>query len=344
MSYLILILLLTVVPFVCGLLPMSLLEKEKHTFLGTYMLGWFTQFALFEIIAVPLIVKRCSFGLLVTVFSCVLAVFMVASMILGRKVFANSVGGFRSAVKNLSTAEKIVWMVVVVLLAVQMIYLSGHQYLDGDDAYYVTMANDTINSDTMYRTMVYQGYPAPIVEIRHALAPVPVFMAWVARLTEIHPTILAHTYIGPFFVALMYGGYVLLGRRLFRKDRKWVCGFTLAVMISYVFGHVSLYTAETFAYTRTWQGKSMLPNLIIPALFLAIIELYDRAELGEWIRVWIVMIASFFTTSVAVVFTGVFIGIAGIILLIKSHNKKNIINLGISMALCVAVGIIYLRG
>lgn len=344
MSYLIITLLITIVPLLCGLLPVTLMDGKQHTILGTYMTGWFTLFALFEVISVPFVLQKGSFTTMSKVFTIVLAVFLVLSVVLGRRVVNHAIRGVRDAWKNTGRWVKIGWSVVLLLLVAQMVFLMFHQYLDGDDAYYVTMANDTLHSDTMYRTLVYLGFPTDVVEVRHALAPVPLFMAWLSVLSGIHPTILAHSIMGPAFIGVMYGGYTMLGRRLFRQNPGWVWVFTLAVMASYVFGHVSLYTAETFAYTRTWQGKSMLPNLVLPALFLAVIDLYDQVGIGAWVRLWIVMIASFFTTSVAVIFTAVFVGVAGIILLIRTRNWKNLFGLGISMMLCATVGILYLWG
>ena len=45
-----------------------------------------------------------------------------------------------------------------------------------------------------------------------------------------------------------------------------------------LFGNYSIYTNETFFVTRTWQGKSVLANIAIPAAFYILLRICARTE------------------------------------------------------------------
>ena len=342
MGYALLAVLLIVVPFVCGMIPLSLMHEEHKSILGTYVYGWFVVFALFQLTAIPCIILKTRFTTLCIVFGIVLLLYMVLSCF-KFKMVPDLVSRAMAGYKELPLIAKIGWAVVIIALAVQMVFLVFNEYIDGDDAYYLVVSLDSIKFETMYLRNPYTGYPYGGVDIRHALSPVPLFIAFLSKVTGVHSTIVAHSVLGPAFIGLMYGIYTLLGRKLFKDNRKWNCVFVLFVMAFYVFGHVSLYTAETFAYTRTWQGKSMLANLVVPALFLSILYLHEKyARTGEWIFLFLLTIAAVFTTSVAVVFVPVMLFITAILLYLNKGNKKDLLKMAVLLVPCLIFGFLYI--
>lgn len=342
MGYTLLIALLIIVPFVCGMIPSSLMQEEHKSILGIYVSGWFVIFALFEITAVPCIILKARFTTLCYIFAVVLLLFMVLSCFKIRMLPAlvkNAVAGY----KELPKAAKVGWIIVMAALAVQMVFMVFSEYIDGDDAYYLVVSLDSIKYDTMYLRNPYTGYPYGGVDIRHALSPVPLFIAFLSKVTGVHSTIIAHSVLGPAFIGLMYGIYTLLGRKLFKDNRKWSSVFVLFVMAFYVCGHVSLYTAETFAYTRTWQGKSMLANLVIPTLYLSILFLYEKcAGWGEWIFLFTLTVAAVFTTSVAVIFVPIMLFIAAILLYLHKGKKLDLLKMAVLLVPSLIFGFIYI--
>lgn len=342
MEYLILFTILILIPPVCGLLPLHFMKEEHRSLLAAYVIGWITMFALFELVAIPFIQMRASFHRMADCYSIVLLIVFAAGIVLGRKTALEIVKGLHGQAKK-NKWEIIGWILVIVLTVTQVVFLVFYQYIDGDDAYYVAVSVDSLAKDTMYVTSAYDGYPYADIEIRHALSPVPLFIAWIAKYTEIHPTILAHSVIGPAFMGLMYMIYTLLGRRLFHDKKQWVPAFVLLVMAFYIFGHVSIYTAETFAYTRTWQGKSMLPNLIMPMCYLALLYLAEeKRKLGEWILLFMLMLAAVFCTSVSVFFMAVLLTAAGLLFWLREKKTSVLAGFGVCLLPCLVFGVLYL--
>ena len=58
--------------------------------------------------------------------------------------------------------------------------------------------------------------------------------------------------------------------------------FIIIMAVFQMYGNVSIYTNETFLLTRTWQGKSVAGNFIIPAVFLMFLCLFaESAEVPK---------------------------------------------------------------
>lgn len=341
MSYLILFILLTIVPFICGLLPACIVHKNHRSLLATYVYGWFVMFALFQVTSTPLILLKSSFSKLVALYGCLLLLVMIIGMFTGRKALIDMIR-INQQNKTCRTV-KIAWLVMLLIIAAQMLYLVFHQYTDGDDAYYISVAVDAVEKDTMYLTNAYIGYPQTVVDIRHALSPVPIFMAFLSRISGIHPTVIAHSVMAPVLIGLMYAIYTLLGRRLLREHREYTPVFLLFINVFYVFGHVSLYTAETFAYTRTWQGKSMLANLVIPFIYLALLSILDEdSGFGEWLLLFFATLASVFTTSVSVFFAAVLFGISFLFFLFRRRRSTDVAGFMICVTTCIVFGVLYI--
>lgn len=149
---------------------------------------------------------------------------------------------------------------------------------DGDDAYYVAQSLATWKNGTMYSVNPYNGRAAAL-DMRHAMAVFPMWIAYVGKMSGIHTTILCHSVLPLVLIPLallVFGdmGYLLLdGKRLLPY-------YMLFITVMLMFGRVSIYTAETFLISRTWQGKAVTAGIMIPMTFLALMLVY-RANGGE---------------------------------------------------------------
>ncbi|MDE7044556.1 MAG: hypothetical protein K2O97_05995, partial [Acetatifactor sp.] len=69
-----------------------------------------------------------------------------------------------------------------------------------------------------------------------------------------------------------------MGKALFKKIRELLPMFMVLTALWQMFGAVSIYTAETFFLTRTWQGKSFAGNFVIPAVLWVFLCLFERGK------------------------------------------------------------------
>ncbi|MFR7399963.1 MAG: DUF6077 domain-containing protein, partial [Waltera sp.] len=79
-------------------------------------------------------------------------------------------------------AEIILWVLAGVLLLVQLVLAVLMVYGDGDDAYYVAISAAAEESGRMYQKIPYTGMHTEL-DVRHGLAPFPIWIAWLAQMT-----------------------------------------------------------------------------------------------------------------------------------------------------------------
>ena len=108
-------------------------------------------------------------------------------------------------------------------------------------------------------------------------------------------------------------------------------------------GNVSLYTAETFAMTRTWQGKGLMAGMVIPALILCLLYLADdNVSKGTWIMFECVIVSGVFATSVSFMLIPTIVILAACLIGVRSKNIKKAINIFICTIPCLVLGGFYL--
>ena len=329
-----------ILPFCAGVLPVRIMKEEHRSIGMIWVSGWIMMFAVFQVLVVPFIVAEQSFTLAVRTYSIVIAVISVLSLVIGRHAVKKSIDNFKDS--RIESGQLPVMILVIVLIAAQLAASFFLQYLDGDDAFYVATSLTSEHTDTMYRFTPYYGANGEL-DVRHALSPVPIFMAWIARVSGIHVTILCHSYISMLFLLLMYMIHFQVARRLFpgQKKNQWL--FLLALSIWYLFGNVSIYTAESFALTRTWQGKSMFPNLIIPYLFLWMLCMAkDEMDIGEWAMLFVTTLAAAFTTSTGIFTVPVLLGMEAAIIAVVKKRAMVVVQTVACLVPCLFFGMLYL--
>ena len=195
--------------------------------------------------------KPHEFSLVVVIYSCVLAALSIVGITLGvvdYRLTGNKYVAARKLDRVVSRDEVVMWILAILVILIQVVMSVITQSFDGDDAYYVVQSLLTVETDTMYSIKPYTGL-STAVDLRHALAAMPMWVAYLSRISGIHPTIISHTCLGVILIPLLYMIYYQCGKLLFRKDSRRLPIFLIFVSILYVFGNVSIYTNETFMMT-----------------------------------------------------------------------------------------------
>lgn len=325
----ILLVLVFPVPFFLGFIPVSHMNSLQKTPAMTYVCGWFVSFFVFELVAVPLILLEKSFTLLVIVYTAAVGILLPVSVWQGRhtwKEFANNVKG----IKELPIYVKAGWGIFFLMVILQMAYAVFYEYYDGDDAYYIATAVITGNFDSMYLRDAYTGYLYPL-DARHAFSPTPIYQAWLSRLSGIAPAVVAHSVLAPVWLMFMYCIYGQIGNRLLWNKRSYRPVFMIFIAVWLMFGNVSLYTSETFAMTRTWQGKGLMAGMVVPALFLCLIYLaQEKVSQGMWMLFICVCLSAVFATSVSFMIIPTVSAAAAVLI----GMKKKSLRFGAELFLC----------
>ena len=262
---------LLLLPFLLGIFPMCGMPREKRTPGVQYLSGFFVMLAVFQLFAVPLVLREADISVLVLlnlVVTSLLAVGAVVILVRSLRKKSWSVSLIRGMDKGMSRSTLVFtlfyWCIFVCILVFQLYMAVTRASFDGDDAYYVAQSVMADQNGSMYEVDPYTGAAARF-DARHATATVTMWIAVLARMTGIHATILSHTILPLMILPVVYLIYLQIGMVLCREKRMLPV-FMILMALLQMFGYVSLYTKETFLMTRTWQGKAMAGNLVFPAI------------------------------------------------------------------------------
>ncbi|MCM1025731.1 MAG: DUF6077 domain-containing protein [Roseburia sp.] len=216
-------------------------------------------------------------------------------------------------------------LAAVILLALQLALAAALAYEEGDDAFYVAVSSVTNESGTMYKILPYTGGGTSL-DIRHGLAPFPIWVALLARVSGMHAATVAQVVLPVTLILMAYGVFYLMGGQLFREEPRKRILFLLLIELMVLFGGQSRYTAENFLLVRTAQGKAVLAALVIPFLFLLLMILAEKLKEGKkttagfWMLMELTLLAGCLCSTQGTVLTGVFFG-AGALCVTAGYRK-----------------------
>lgn len=362
MTFLRLVIFTVLLPSACGIY----MAKREHmeggdfSFAGIYVYGWILMFALFEVLCVPYAVLQKHFSSFARVYEICVFLMAVISVLLFCLLIRRQKtklceaseekkqeqeekkvrGKNREQKKTKSLWRTVLWIFVIVLVAAQMLYLFFYNHMDGDDSYYIAESVLTDYYDTMFQRDAYTGMPMGLDD-RHALSANPIFITWIARMCGLHPAVMAHSILAPLLLCIMYCIYTLIGRSLLAKHENYVPVFVLFINIWYIWGNVSIYTAETFMYTRTWQGKAIFANLIMPLVIYCLYEMMKKRQKTQWIMLTLLSLTGVFATTAAVYLIPLVYGIVGICLWIREKTFRPCFYLMLCCIPSLILGVVY---
>ena len=365
--------------FVFGIAPVGIgglwtkgMGQKREKILNLYLAGFLSELAVFQLIAVPVMVKEVyGMNLLVYLTTAVLAVLAGAGFIwtflrerglhkqtgqaqacsLRKSTVPGAGKGARNRIRRAAVQNPeylLFWLLFLASVGYQMYMAFAYASFDGDDAYYVVQSVLADQTGVLNRIRPYTGLSTDL-DIRHALATLPLWIAYVARMTGIHATIVAHTLLPLIFIPLTYYVFVQIGRKLFSDGSVKLPIFLTLVSIMQIWGNISIYTNETFFLTRTWQGKSVLANLILLVELWLMLELCAREKNGErqeetgsqlpyWLLLAVNHIAAAMMTSMGAFLTATLFSITALVAAIR-YRRWSILW---KTALCCIPNVIYL--
>ena len=343
------VLLLGLAPFGTGLMINSIMEKQNRSLGTAYVSGFLVLLAVFQLLAVPVVfLDAFGFPKIVKAFT-ILTILLTGGGILSALHLWRREGWIfqeRILKKKKSKIEIIQWVIVALLIAFQLFMAFTRASFDGDDAYYVVQSVVTDETDTLYRILPYTGFSTSL-DMRHAMAVFPIWIAYLARMTGIHATIVSHSILPMFLIPLTYLIYYEIGKVLFREKEEQLPTYMIYICLLQIFGNVSIYTNATFLLMRTWQGKSMLANVVIPAIFMVVFWLFEGEpdkrgkRNGLWFLLFFINVVAAMMSTASVFLNTMLIGIMGIILCLQEKNIKILFKMAGCCIPCVVYALLY---
>ena len=161
------------------------IKEYKRNVAFHFLAGFLAEWALFQLIAVPAIVM----GATLTGLSVVYGILLGLCFIAGVAVTAadrKKTPALKVVREPFSKGEKRLWAIALAGILLQLVLAVVMAFEDGDDAFYVTTSNLSVTWDSMYRLLPY-NFGSTSLDFRHCLAPFPIWIAFLSKLSGIHP-------------------------------------------------------------------------------------------------------------------------------------------------------------
>ena len=351
-----LVFLLVVLPTLAGILPLHFFKDKQRSFGKAIILGYLVLLAVLEIIGIPIVLCFVYTGyiFLIVLFMVLLLFIVVLGLHITYRDYSharkndNKFFGIKqmlmddlATLKNSSTECRIYMIIIGLLLVFQIVQALRLASYDVDDAFYNAYAKSAQQYGTLYRVDPSTGRSFQL-DMRHAMALFPIFQAIVSSLSGIHLLIVSHKIMPIVLIPLSYIVICEMSKVLFSQSREKQMLFVLLINVFRLFGNISEYTTETFFYIRTWQGKSLAGNFVIPLLLWLFLCMWDDRDNKEgivyWVLIGVTVIAGGASSSLAVLLT------CGMIMLyatLSCIREKNIRTLWKALLSCVP-GMLYI--
>ncbi|MBR4515520.1 MAG: hypothetical protein IKO61_11615 [Lachnospiraceae bacterium] len=269
---------------VCALLSLKGGEVNK-SFAKSFVYGTVTMWALCELVSVPLILLKVDFLILVIA----LSVFYVVLTAYG--IYKKS---FVKLLPQLDGMKEFTAFLVAAVAAVALItFVATLQHTDADDSRFVVNAVDMVTTRRMFLTNPATGEAISSWSgelSKDIFSPWACFMAYVSFVSGIKATVIAHMFLPIALFVSVCMIYWLISGVLFNDNMTARAALIVGVLLLHVFGGYSVYSSETFALTRIWQGKAVAASFAVPVLIWLLIEIF-KAPSAKAGREFFIMLA-----------------------------------------------------
>lgn len=336
-----LIFMLIIVPALLGN-SILLFNRINNTAKTGYVYGWLILLALFESFVVFEVFFERSLTEVSYIYSG--SVIVITGVCCALCYWKNK--GSKKKIKLKFGLESVKWnfygITAMILLIVQLVVAVFAVHLDADDAYYIGTANSSLSTDTLFVVESDTGFPSSSLPLRYAFSAFMIFWAYLSKITGIHPLIITHSIIPIIFISISYILWWEVGKCLFRDyEKRWI--FFLFINMLNIFGNTSVYTQASFLLFRIWQGKALLPNIILPAMLLTFLGIYSHpTENNRWLLVLVTVIAACCCSSMAVPLGAIVTVSGSCVLAMKCRDWKMLIRGAVCCFPCILIGVVYL--
>ncbi len=305
-----------VIYFAFGSLCTGRLKGRRFSATLSVITGFFLYYVLFEAVCIPLTLGFRPLHLLAWIWAAAVAGVFIISAVINHKKWRLLFMETAEFVRNNSL---FCLVILFVILTEAMIIIRCYQFTL-DAAFYVGTANTSLATDSINIYNPYTGMWQDHFEMRYFFANYAINDAVMCYLTGLHPLVWCKTVMEAVVIILVNLVMYRLGRVLFKDDLKKTTVFLFfAGALSFFYS--TIFTAQEFFVTRTYEGKTLLGSFVIPLVFLVYIKLLeDHRDRFCWFLLFLISVGSLVLSNSA---SMLFPAAAGIFMLSLFFVKKD---------------------
>lgn len=252
-------------------------SDDRLSFSGQWLWGQFLLWAVFQVVTVYFTVAGGALGDVIRVYVVISVCIGTSGLIATLQMWIKGDKPLQKGQYGWIKEQKLPACIFVLLWLVQMAALFVLAVNDGDDAFYMAVAERARESGALYTANVY-SFGTTDLNYRYAISPFPIWIAFLSKISGVHTLIIGHVVLGVVLVTMSYVVYGQIGRVLFGDDHKKRLQLLILVAVLYIWGNTSSHTAESFLLLRTRQGKALVAGLVFPAMICLLLKIGKTLE------------------------------------------------------------------
>ena len=304
-----------------GLLIAHYTEKEE--IVEIFLFGLMSFFAILQMVLLPFVLIHTAFMIpyilaIIILISIIIISFFVVKSEEEKKIWKNLLDNIRISNKT----EIIIGIVAIILVIGQAIVSSYLFRENADDSFYVSLAEQSIDSKSLYMEDPSLGLEKDysLFSSFEQISTYELGIAMIAKTFDIKPVILFHSVLPFVFIIFAYLAYYYLASKFLDKKNSKI--FLAFLTITFLFaGFSSKFRTGCLLY-KAWQGKAVFLNIGLTTFYGIMIEKMKKKDKGLLFLIAMTNIACVFLSSSSIfIIPFAYIGF-GVLNLIKKDWKE----------------------
>ena len=279
--------------------------KKKMSLTGTVFTGFFFYYLLFSLCCISVMLRWRPLHVLSGMWLIVVLIAAVAGIV---RAGSGVLDCFGRAAFFAKRHIAVFLFVGIITTAFVSVVLFNYQFTL-DASYYVGNVTTAIQTDTVNMYDPFTGEWLDHYEMRYFFATFTMNDAVLCSLIHIHPLLWCKITMAGTAMILTAMVLYMVGNLVFEGDMKKVSLFILFSLIANFF-MITIYTSSAFLTTRTYEGKCLLANVVLPGiLYIYLRLLRDNKDNTAWRLLFLIALGAPVLSSTANMLVPAMIGV-----------------------------------
>lgn len=233
-------------------------------------------------------------------------------------------------------------LLALAVILIALIYVETQRQAGSpwDNSYYLGEVNTSVYEGVTETVAAIDGTEMTSFSPLYVMETYLMHSAVICTITGIPAAVEVRTVMTAVVILVFFALVWDIGKKLFGKEYWKSAVLFLVVLLVYLFSD-SYYWPGTFFLIRTYEGKTILANLFVPAAFYWFMCLWEEDTRENWMGMFLTMSACFTYSMSAIFLMPVALAGYGLVLLIHRKNWKTVRNLVLCVLPCLLVAVAY---
>ena len=327
------LLICTVVPMLIGdlLIPNEAIGKQ-------YIMCILTTLAISQVLYLTFVIYQHPFTPYYIGYVLIIGGLCILSVVKRHSHYGETFRALLDVKRNIGSINT--WMILAfILIGIQVARVAfGHFFVYADNARYIPIINDIIETDKDYYLDFTNGIPgSKETDIKYLFTTYFPYLATICKISGLHPAVLVQTLLPVVLTLSLYNLAWHYGLVLFKeKESAWRFVFFFAVLVETIGGYD--YTFANHAVSGIYFGKKIVFTILLPFIMLFIAErtslLEDKVTNMSWNDVLALLVMIIGVCAPSLMGTGlapIVLLAMGIVLIVRKKSLMPMLQMGIAM-------------